>query len=46
MLNLFISALLATLINESFSTGVFPDKLKIAKVIALHKKGSTDVSNY
>ena len=47
MLNVFISPLLATLINESFSTGVFPDKLKIAKVIALHKKGTTDdMSNY
>ena len=30
------------LINGSFSTGIFPDKLKIAKVIALHKKGATD----
>ena len=30
------------LINESFSTSIFPDKLKIAKVIALHKKGATD----
>ena len=35
------------MINESFSTGVFPDKLKIAKVIALDKKGATDdMSNY
>ena len=47
MLNFFISFLLANLINESFCTGVFPDKLKIAKVIALHKKGTTDdMSNY
>ena len=38
MLNKFISPILALLINESFSAGVFPDKLKIAKVIALHKK--------
>ena len=30
------------LINESFSTGIFPHKLKIAIVIALHKKGATD----
>ena len=30
------------LINEAFSTGIFPDKLKIAKVIAFHKKGATD----
>ena len=38
MLNKFISPILALSINESFLTGVFPDKLKIAKVIALHKK--------
>ena len=43
MLNKFISPILALLINESFLTGVFPDKLKIAKVIALHKKGATDI---
>ena len=42
MLNELISPLLVILINESFSTGIFPDKLKIAKVIALHKKGATD----
>ena len=36
-----------TLINESFTTGMFPDKLKVAKVIALHKKGaSNNPSNY
>ena len=47
MLNESISPLLLILINESFSTGIFPDKLKIAKVIALHKKGATDdPSNY
>ena len=35
------------LINESFFTGIFTDKPKIAKVIALHKKGATDdPSNY
>ena len=37
-----VSPILVTLINESFSSGIFPDKLKIAKVITLHKKGSTD----
>ena len=38
---------LAVLINESICTGIFPDKLKIAKVIAIHKKSSTDnPSNY
>ena len=37
-----VSPILATLINESFSSGIFPDKLKNAKVITLHKKGLTD----
>ena len=38
---------LCTIINDSFSSGVFPDRLKRAKVIPLHKKGATDVlSNY
>ena len=42
MLNELMSPLRVILINESFSTDRFPDKLKIAKVIALHKKGATD----
>ena len=38
---------LSVIVNESFAKGVFPDKLKVAKVIALHKKESTDnPSNY
>ena len=38
---------LCRIINLSFSTGVFPDVLKVAKVIVLHKGGSTqDVNNY
>ena len=41
-----IASSLASLINESFSTGIFPDKLKIAKVIALHKKGAIDNPSY
>ena len=36
---------LSNLINVSFSTGVFPDILKIAKVIPLHKGGSTQELN-
>ena len=39
MLCHLVSPILATLINESFSSGIFPDKLKIARVITLHKKG-------
>ena len=47
MLSSVIASQLVILINESFSSGVFPDKLKIAKVITLHKKGPTDnPSNY
>ena len=38
---------LSVIVNESFAKGVFPDKLKVAKVIASHKKESTDnPSNY
>ena len=33
-----ISVPLSAIVNESFAEGVFPDKLKVAKVIALHKK--------
>ena len=33
--------------NDSLRSGVFPDRLKLAKVIPLHKKGATDnPSNY
>ena len=47
MLCHLVFPILATLVNESFSSGIFPDTLKIAKVITLHKKGSTDnPSNY
>ena len=42
-----ISADLSILINESFETGIFPDKLKIAKVVPVFKKGlTTKKSNY
>ena len=33
--------------NTSFNEGTFPDKAKIAKLIPIHKKGSTaEVNNY
>ena len=42
-----ISQHLAHIFNLSFMTGVFPDSLKIAKVIPIHKKDSKlVVSNY
>ena len=35
------------IINMSFLEGIFPDKLKIVKVVPLHKGGSTqDVNNF
>ena len=38
---------LCHIINVSFSTGVFPSALKIAKVIARHKGGPSDnLNNY
>ena len=38
---------LASIINSSFEQGIFPDSLKIAKVVPIHKEGpKTDVSNY
>ena len=38
---------LCHIINMSFATGIFPDILKIAKVLPLHKGGSTlDPTNF
>ena len=42
-----ISSTLSSIINTSFLQGVFPDELKLAKVIPIHKTGKkTNVSNY
>ena len=47
LLNLYISRSLAIIFNESITLGIFPDKLKCAKIIQIHKKGSpTDPSKY
>ena len=47
VLDLPISNDLSILINESFETGIFPEKLKIAKVIPIFKKGlASRKSNY
>ena len=35
-----ISPLISSLINDSFLCGIFPSKLKLAKVTPLFKKGS------
>ena len=38
---------ITVLINQMLTTGIFPDKLKIAKVVPLYKKGdNTFFSNY
>ena len=43
----FISSPLCLIVNQSLNTGIFPGKLKIAKVIPLYKKGdSTQLGNY
>ena len=43
----FFSKWLSELINLSFTTAVFPDLLKIAKVTPIHKKGNKfDYQNY
>ena len=36
---------LCRIINASFKTGIFPDVIKVAKVIGLHKGGSTEELN-
>ncbi len=47
ILNYPISSDLSVLINESFTIGIFPDKLKTAKVIPIIKKGlMTKTCNY
>ena len=38
---------LTLIINQSFYNGIFPNKLKIAKVIPLYKKGPSEIlDNY
>ena len=42
-----ISQPLANLINHCFTTGTYPDQLKVARVVPIFKKGSpTDPGNY
>ena len=43
----FIKKPLADICNASFATDTFPDRLKVAKVNPLHKKGNTgEAQNY
>lgn len=37
---------LENIINESFSTGVFPECLKTARVVPVHKRGERDIKNF
>jgi hypothetical protein len=47
LINPYISQALTIIINQSLTSGIFPDALKIAKVIPLFKKDdSTIVNNY
>ena len=41
----FIVKPLAYIINLSLSSGIVPDKIKIAKVIPIYKKGDPDASD-
>jgi len=42
-----LSPMVASLFNESIDSGVFPDKLKTARVVPVHKAGDkTNVNNY
>ena len=47
IINAEITPTLTKLINSSISERVYPNALKLAKIIPLHKKGSvTDCNNY
>ena len=42
-----IATPLADIVNSSFLQGIFPNKFKLGKIIAVHKRGSRlDVNNY
>ena len=41
------TSVLAVVINKSFEQGLFPEQMKVAKVVPIHKEGSrTEVGNY
>ena len=37
-----VSESLTLIVNDSFNKGIYPNKLKTAEVVALHKKGASD----
>ena len=42
-----LSRPISIIINTSFTSGTFPDSIKIANILPIHKKGSTlDINNY
>lgn len=42
-----ISPILTAIINATFETGIFPDRLKIARISPVHKGGNVkELSNY
>ena len=42
-----ISPILCIIVNMSLENGIFPDKLKVARVVPIHKGGDfSDVNNY
>ena len=46
-ISLCIANLISKLMNKSLETGIFPDALKIAKLIPIHQtKAKTNFSNY
>ena len=45
--NFFFTETIAKMISSSFEQGIFPQALKLARVVPIHKEGSrTDVTNY
>ena len=43
----YVAPQLSSIFNKSLSTGIFPDSLKIARVIPIHKADTkTSVGNY
>ena len=46
LINNDISRCITLTINQSLTSGIFPDRLKIAKVTPIYRKGYKNISNY